>query len=228
MPKVVNHNQEATVPVEQWASRHGLIHPLVNFETRETDVVERVAQLRESIAALRDTTASFHIRDLLDDPERARSLVSMWIRFLGTWPYVESSVGQRWVNPSYIHAAELETTITDDVDRVRVLRRLAGWGHFTVEAIAPQFGIGTRAVYKLLDRHDVDWMAWRRTGIRALARTLATNIAWGARRRDVAAMVPRPDGTVRSWLYDYVEETEWEPPADPSATDPPRRSEVTA
>lgn len=207
-----------------WCEHHGLIAALLPFESRRTDTFAEFEALATALSELPETQATFSLGELETSDGRAvqsrptgAGVVRTQLHLLGAWEFLETSTGQRWLNPTYIHEHPWQVSQCTPDEREAILRHAAGLGALTRADVAPRFGITKKGVQKFIRRYDIPWQEWRETGLRRLARTLLTVRAWTDRSLPaVADPLPSPNGTVKSWVQRYGRADGWTPPADPS------------
>jgi len=208
-----------------WCDHHDLIHALLPFECRQTDTFAEFESLAAALDDLRETQATFALGGL-ETPDGHRAvqyrptgagIVTTQLHLLGAWEYLETSSGQRWINPGYVHDHPWQSSQCSPAEREAILREAARLGGLSRADVAPRFGVTKKGVMKIIRRNDIPWQEWRGDGVRRLARTLLTVRAWSDRSLPaIAAPLPCPTGTVKSWVQRYARDEEFTPPPDPS------------
>ena len=216
---------EPPMTMGAWCETHDLIGALLPFDCRATDTFAEFEALAAALNELRETQATFRLGDL-ETPDGHRSvkyrptgrgIVSTQLHLLGAWEYRETSTGQRWLNPSYIHGHPWQTSQCSAEEREQILRHAARLGLLTREDVAPRLGMTKKGVMKVISRNDIPWQELRGEGVRRLARTVLTVRAWSDRSLpQVAEPLPAPVGSIKSYVQRYARDDGWTPPEDPS------------
>jgi len=207
-----------------WCDHHGLIHALLPFECRPADTFAEFEALAAALDDLRETQATFALGNL-ETPDGYRAveyrptgagIVTTQLHLLGAWEFIETSTGQRWINPHYIHGHPWQSSQCDAATRRQIITDAGRLGAIRAQDLAPRFGISQGTFYDCVRRLDLDWGALRNEGRRRLARTLVTVRAWSDRCiRDLVEPFRIADDTLARWTRSRVDDA-WTPPADPS------------
>ena len=193
----------------QWAELNDL-HPfMLPFGFRAQNPVEVMQSIRSELDALPKTAMDLSHKTVgnkgwcrtmyVEDLQKMFELNGCWI------------IGQlangtnRYANPNYLHLS-VHDPITGVEERKQFVKRVAGYGTWTLDDVAVVFGIKPTSVRSFLSRQNIDWLPLAKEGRRRLARTLKTIHNWTAKpMREVAALVNVDRRTVYKWLDRHVE-----------------------
>ncbi|ELZ84437.1 hypothetical protein C453_12861 [Haloferax elongans ATCC BAA-1513] len=205
------------VQLSTWCGKHRVLPHLLPFKYRKTTPIEFLDAVVEGLDELPQTAATFtpaQMDDIDVRPAAGANIMTDMLGTLGAWK-VDRSSSARWVNPNYVHLRKLDNMI-ESGDRREIVERCASYGTLTVADVAPRFGISEMGLRRWLTRKGITWSELRQEGITRLARTIHTASAWGHSELRYARVLPRPEGTIRSWVQKYARDVDFEPPADPS------------
>ncbi|RDZ61414.1 hypothetical protein C5B90_19275 [Haloferax sp. Atlit-12N] len=210
-------NANGDVSIQAWCDEHRLLPHLLPFEYRKTTPIEFLEAVVDGLDDIPKTAATFRptkIDGVEHAPAAGANIMTDMLGTLGSWR-VEETTPTRWTNPQYVHLDSLQT-MPEKGDRMEIIERCAAYGTLTVGDVAPRLGITKGSLRRWLTRKNVPWSHLRHEGIVRLARTLRTASEWGYSERRHARVLPRAEGTVRSWIQNHARDTDFEPPADPS------------
>lgn len=197
---------------KEWCERYDVHRLLTPFAYRETNAIRVGERLHATIEGLRPTAATFRISDAVDghpDPAVADLLVGI----RGAWQ-LSTANNPKYTNPDYVHLGSFDHGIvSDDCERVEILRRLADTGVPRLADLAPRFGMTMAELEWFCEREQVGWRERRREGRRRLKRTCMVAVSWGYSVERVARAYSLPVRVVWHWLAGM--DSSWVP-ADPS------------
>lgn len=210
------------VTLREWNQDKDLLLPLLTFDYRIYDPFEVVASIRNALADLPETAATWRLTRIKDDlPIRPTAIAHLTpiVELAGAWRHgmMDDSRGKLWVNPNYVHAKEADPNVRDTERRLRILRRTASYGTIRLDDVAPRFGLTSGSIKHWLSRRSIPWQEWRHDGISRIARTCWIVSKWGDHSiTEMAAALGVPRGTLDSWIHKRARKSKFEVPPDPS------------
>lgn len=210
----------ATTPTE-WCNQHDLIPALTPLPHRTVDPWDVVAAVTEFLDSLPTTAATFQPNRVFKDSdarvEGRHRIVRAALLLVGSWPLGRVNDAMRWVNPDYPHERALAPGHWDD--REDHVRECASIATLFNREIAPRFDLTPDSFRKFVSRANIPWGDLRSAAIGRMARTILTAAVWTDRsERQLAVVMPIPDGTVRSWLQERARNEGFTAPEEPEVS----------
>lgn len=210
----------------QFGENHGVHGWLLPFAERPRDRIEELADISEFLTSRPpycERVSHTHITTVVVGESGSGNQVAdlkdicLWH---GWWPVGSgSATGRHYGNPEYVHPSA-QNYITGWEERREIAEAAASLGYVGPSQVGRMFGYDPESRMEntfsgAAWRMGLPWEELREAGYDRMARTWKTIYEWGYYQREIAAAFDVSQSVV-SRALSRVEE--FEPPADPTAT----------